>query len=54
MDELLRWVTERAIDYQQNLNSRSVAPTPEAINRLKELDTPLQDEPIERRGCSSA
>ena len=47
MDELLRWVTERAIDYQQNLNSRSVAPTPEAINRLKELDTPLQDEPIE-------
>lgn len=47
MDELLRWVTERAIGYQRNLNNRSVAPTPDAIRRLKELDTPLQDEPIE-------
>lgn len=47
MDELLKLATERAINYQQNLNNRSVAPTPEAISRLKELDIPLQDEPIE-------
>ncbi len=46
MSELLRLTAERAINYQQNLNNRSVAPTAEAINRLKELDTLLQDEPI--------
>lgn len=47
MSELLRWTAERAIKYQQELNNRSVAPTIEAINRLKEFDTTLQDEPIE-------
>ncbi len=47
MSELLRWTAERAIDYQRELNDRSVAPSIEAINRLKEFDTPLQDEPIE-------
>lgn len=47
MSELLRWVTERAIDYQQGLNSRGVAPTDEAVNSLKKLDTALQDESIE-------
>lgn len=47
MSELLRWTAQRAIDYQQGLNSRGVAPTNKAINRLVELDTPLQDEPVE-------
>lgn len=47
MEKLLRWTAERAIDYQKNLDSRGVAPTVEAVNRLKELDTPLQEEPIE-------
>lgn len=47
MSELLRWVAERAIHYGQELNNRSVAPTNEAILRLKEFDTSLQVEPIE-------
>jgi glutamate/tyrosine decarboxylase-like PLP-dependent enzyme len=47
MSELLKWVAERATDYQQGLNNRGVAPTNEAINRLKEFDTTLQDDPIE-------
>lgn len=49
MSELLRWVAERAIDYEQQLNNRSVAPTNEAIQRLKELDTLLQNDPIDPR-----
>ena len=47
MEELLRLTAERAIEYQRTLNKRSVAPTPEAISRLKEFDAPLQDEPVE-------
>ncbi|HEY0428606.1 MAG TPA: aminotransferase class V-fold PLP-dependent enzyme [Pyrinomonadaceae bacterium] len=47
MNELLKWVAERAIDYQNNLDNRGVAPLPEAINRLKELDIPLQNESLE-------
>ena len=47
MDELLKLAAERAIDYQRNLNDRSVAPTPEAVSRLKELDAQLQDELID-------
>jgi glutamate/tyrosine decarboxylase-like PLP-dependent enzyme len=47
MSELLRWVAERAIDYQKGLDERGVAPTDEALNDLKKLDTALQDEPIE-------
>lgn len=47
MSKLLSSVTERAINYQQNLDSRSVAPSSEALERLAELDVPLQDEPVE-------
>ena len=43
----MKWVAERAIDYQQGLNNRGVAPTNEAVSRLKELDTELQEDPIE-------
>ena len=47
MNELLKWVAERAIAYQDNLDARNVAPTLEAVNRLKELDTPLQNESLD-------
>lgn len=49
MSELLRWTAERAIKYQQEIANRAVTPTDEAIKRLKELDMPLQDEPIAPR-----
>lgn len=44
MKKLLKQTAERAIEYQKKLDSRHVAPTADAINRLRELDTPLQDE----------
>jgi glutamate/tyrosine decarboxylase-like PLP-dependent enzyme len=47
MSELLRFVTERAVEYQNGLNDRGVAPTIEAVKRLEEFDTALQDEPAE-------
>lgn len=43
----MRLTAEQAIGYQKNLDNRGVAPTMEAINRLSELETPLQYEPIE-------
>jgi len=46
MSNLLRSVTERAINYQQGLDSRSVSPPSEAVERLVDLDVPLQDEPV--------
>ena len=46
-NELLRWVAERAIDYREKLPSRNVAPTAEAIERLKEFDVSLQDDSID-------
>jgi len=46
MNNLLKSVTERAIKYQQGLDSRSVAPSNEALEQLVELDVPLQDESI--------
>lgn len=47
MSELLRWTAEHAIKYQEELDGRAVAPSHEAIDRLQELNTPLQDEPLE-------
>jgi glutamate/tyrosine decarboxylase-like PLP-dependent enzyme len=47
MSNLLKSVTERAINYQRGLDSRSVSPSSEAVERLAELEAPLQDEPIE-------
>jgi glutamate/tyrosine decarboxylase-like PLP-dependent enzyme len=47
MSSLLKSVAERAINYQRNLDSRSVSPTPEALGRLAELDVPLQDDPTD-------
>jgi glutamate/tyrosine decarboxylase-like PLP-dependent enzyme len=45
MDELLRTTADRALHYLASLNDRSVAPAPEAVARLAELDGPLPDGP---------
>src|SRR5512145_1431629 len=44
-DNLLNLAAERSINYLNNLAQRSVVPSPEALARLQELDTPLADEP---------
>ena len=43
MDELIFDAASRAGDYIAGLGSRRVAPAPEAVERLKLLDIPLQD-----------
>lgn len=45
MRELLESTTERAIRYLENLPSRSVAPTQEAVAALKVLHVPMPDGP---------
>jgi glutamate/tyrosine decarboxylase-like PLP-dependent enzyme len=47
MSNLLKSVTERAINYQRDLDGRSVSPSGEAVERLAELDVPFQDDPID-------
>jgi len=47
MDKLIFEAASRASDYIAGLESRGVAPTPEAVERLKLLDIPLQDAPVE-------
>jgi glutamate/tyrosine decarboxylase-like PLP-dependent enzyme len=44
-DDLLQLVADRAARYQAGLGGRRVAPTPQALARLAELDNPLPDEP---------
>lgn len=41
MERLLRSVAERAIHYLDNLENRSAAPTPQALNDLSRFDEPL-------------
>lgn len=45
MDNLLRSTADRALHYLAGLDERGVAPTPDAIARLAELDVPLPDGP---------
>ncbi len=45
MKELLTLAAERSIAYLADLDQRHVAPSSEALSRLKELDRPLPDEP---------
>jgi glutamate/tyrosine decarboxylase-like PLP-dependent enzyme len=45
MRELLEQTAERAILYLEALETRSVAPSPEAVARLSELDEQLAEEP---------
>src|SRR5215469_9838240 len=47
MHELLNDAAARAIRYLDGLDARRVAPTPEAIADLKELDGPLPEEPTD-------
>ena len=44
-DELLRDAAERAISYLARLDDRSVAPSTEALERLRELSEPFPEEP---------
>src|SRR5690242_11520022 len=45
MDDLLRTTADRALHYLAGLPDRHVAPAPEAVARLAELDIPLPDGP---------
>jgi glutamate/tyrosine decarboxylase-like PLP-dependent enzyme len=47
MKDILRSAADRAIQYLEALNNRSVAPAPEAVARLKEFDIPFPDQPVE-------
>ena len=47
MEDLLAQVTKRAIRYINEMQTRRVSPSPEDIANLKNLDVPLQDQPIE-------
>ncbi len=43
MNTLLTSTAKRAIQYRQNLNERKVAPAPEAVQALSQLDQPLPE-----------
>ncbi|UCH25827.1 MAG: aminotransferase class V-fold PLP-dependent enzyme [Trueperaceae bacterium] len=45
MEELLKETLERSLRYLRSLSERSVAPTPEAVGRLKGLRGPLPETP---------
>lgn len=47
MRKLLSEAAERAIRYVEGLDARGVAPVPAAIERLKEWEEPLPDEPTD-------
>jgi glutamate/tyrosine decarboxylase-like PLP-dependent enzyme len=46
MQDLIKDVAGRAISYLEKLKERSVAPSIEAVERLKDFDVALQEEPI--------
>lgn len=46
MNDLLQTTAERALGYLHSLETRPVAPTPEALDRLARLDRPLPDQPV--------
>ena len=47
MREILADSAERALAYLESIDDRKVAPDPQALERLKELDQPLNDEPTD-------
>jgi glutamate/tyrosine decarboxylase-like PLP-dependent enzyme len=49
MTDLLNLVNQFASDYLEKINDRGVAPTPDAVRRLEELDNPLPDQPSDPR-----
>jgi glutamate/tyrosine decarboxylase-like PLP-dependent enzyme len=46
MQDLIKDAARRSARYLEDLKERSVAPPPEAVERLKGFDVPLQEEPI--------
>ena len=46
MQDLIKAAARRSASYLERLSVRSVAPSAEAVQRLKGFDVPLQDEPI--------
>ena len=51
MNELLSNAAERAIRYLEGLDERRVFPSPEACERLAELEFDFPEEPTSRSGC---
>ena len=47
MKDLINFVANRAIAYQQSIDDRKVAPPPEAVARLREFNIPLQSSPLD-------
>ncbi len=47
MKELLLETAKRAIKYREEINNRSVSPSQSAIERLKELDLPFPEQPVD-------
>jgi glutamate/tyrosine decarboxylase-like PLP-dependent enzyme len=47
MDKLLNLVKEQSLQYIQEVNSRRILPSKEAINRLSDLDGTLPDQPTD-------
>jgi glutamate/tyrosine decarboxylase-like PLP-dependent enzyme len=47
LKDLLNAAAERAVRYLEGLSQRRVAPAPEVVERLKELDRPLPAEPTD-------
>ena len=47
MEKLFSEVIRRANRYVNELETRGVNPTADAIEKLKRLDVPLQDQPID-------
>lgn len=45
MKNLLVNAAQRGINYRENLENRAIPPTPEALERLAELDKPLPEQP---------
>ena len=50
MEALLFDVANRSSQYAEDLLARRVSPAPEAVERLKKFDVPLQDEPMNPSG----
>lgn len=47
MNALLMDAARRAVRYRESLGTRKLFPSSEAMERLRELDQPLQDEPVD-------
>jgi len=47
MKDILRSGSDRAIKYLEGLDSRGVRPDPAAVHRLKELDIPYPEKPVD-------